>query len=1246
MPSPPARAARHPAQQSGVLAVLAAAADAVSGLVSDGVSGSLSRHSSEPELAAAAVPDSPAPAPPGAASADAPRLIPVSEAPLPHPDVARAVSEDHRALPPSPTKKHSASTAKPPYVRTLSPRALAKGDLSSDLAYLDAVEGAVLEEIQAVQKKLSESRQRILRTKNRRLLLRKPTRSDSLLAISDISTPDGASSPFQGVTAPLSGGAQEKPPRQRIISVSLNLPTKADRESVRQQLFDSGMPPKGMFSVHKGSDVPFVWVGSSDGLVDVDSAEFEEVYGEGLGRKWRSAGIRQPQNRKRRKSRFVSVPLPDTDKASMHNFRSFCDDTLWSLLHYDYAAVSNSDGEGLDACYNAYRMINQQFAETVSEIYEDGDLIWVHNYHLMLLPSMLRKRLWYAKIGFFLYTPFPSAELFRILPQRTAILEGILGADLVGFHTYDYSKQFVASCTRLLGLDGTPSSIEADPRAGRRCEVGIYPAGIDVKALKNHVASKAVKSRVAELRQVFSGFKLIVGVDRLDDSYAGVAHKLLAFEQMLTDNPNWLGRVIMVMVAMLPRQSRSPALYRAQQMQANEIAARINANFGTFSLSPVHYITSVLDPAELHALMCAGHVCVVSTVRDGMGLVPHEWTVCQRNGYKGPIILSEFAGSAHSFATALHVNPWNVNDVADKMNVALNMSEASRAMRNEVAYGFVTTHTANLWGFNFLEDLEQSEGAQAGAGLLLTPPLDVAAVVNAYVASSVSSTPSSMSTNAVLPVSSTFSPPRFSNGDIASPLHAWGSVAPGAAPPVVVQSSGMASNSPPRSNAGSSRMSPSLRGSEGVGVPASPAATTPFGKRSRRKKLFVIDYDGTMVPFQAISELGAPPQSVVDVICSLLDASSANCVLILSCRDRHLLMKWFGHLDVFLAAEDGAFFRSPGATEWTSLFRSAPGYEYGARPVCSSPELTTGSDLNGQSISHSDNEQYSILGNGTYSDGEVKDAGSKDGSAVLRATTDDGISPLKSSVDGRHPMTVNHHHFSLSSIGSQHSITDGTVNGDGNGVSLWKSQVIPVMHHFAERTPGVVLEEGDASLTWHFADTDTDFGIWQARDLQKHLESFLLQSLSIEVVSEEGRNRWIKVRPSGADKSVAVTKTLEDMKEFGGRSEFHCGPESRGLWSVDFILCIGDDRADEGMFDQLRDERSLAELGLAAISNRVFTCRVGTSATAASSCLESPQRVIELLEEIVTVGNRIADAESSVPPSPSPSAAATFVSQF
>lgn len=1042
------------------------------------------------------------------------------------------------------------------------PRSMQTGG-TEEINYLLSVEAAILQQMQELQSLLEDARR-----SGRRPTRRPKPSVDSLRSPAPNTPPE----------------ADPARPRTRVISVSLRLPSSADRASVRQQLFDLAVPPKGVLSLEAEADLPFVWVGlaNADEPARRDPARIAD--------RWAHPS---PPRAAAPDAKCVYVSL-NGDTELMESFLGFSENTLYRVLHYDYGAVADDGNAGKDKHWEAYKAVNQMFAQTVSEIYEDGDLIWVHNHHLMLLPSMIRERLWYAKIGFFLYTAFPSAELFRILPMRTQILNGVLGADLVGFYSYDYSKQFVSSCSSLLGLDTTPSSIDVDPRAGRKCSIGIYPAGIDVKALKAHVSSKLLKKRVAELREQFANFKLIVGVDRLDDCFAGIPLTLLAFEKLLQDNPEYIGKVVLVQVAMLPGEShRGYGTHRNLMTQINELAGGINAAYGSFTFSPVHYINAELNPSELHSLMCAGHVCIVGKVRDGMGLVPHEWTVCQHEGYKGPIVLSEFSGSARSFSTALHVNPWDVEEVAQKLKVALEMDEKARTVRNEAAYRFASEHSAALWGYNFLEDLEQVPGAQHSPGYQATRVLDLKSVIKAYKASSCMSTQSS-------PMASTLG--LSSLGDPAlsfssrSALTMSLSSIPAVGKPLSFgeRSSDGESGAPDMGSKKSSTAS--LAGST-----TASQSTPTMSKRTRsKKKLFVIDYEGTLSGFQPLAEVSSPPGSVRMVISNILSACSDNVVLILSGRDRRYLARWFGDLDVFLAAEDGCFLRQPGEEVWLNLCA-----ETGKRKAAS-----IGND------SYADLTQFreTSLLNPQLSapflfEGDNGTLKSQNGSAKKS-----GIGDRQNGAKDESILTSGHLKGSVSSVGSYETLDVDEV------VGKWKGNVKQVMEHFAERTPGVLLEEGDATLTWHYMDADRLFGHQQARALQEQLESFQVQSMNVSIVVEEGRNRWLKVYPIGVNKATAVSRTIGLVLETGGRVNIE--EDDGEIPRIDFILCIGDDKADECMFDLLSEE-NWVKLGINGISNRIFTCHVGSTATAAMTCLDSPAQVVSLLDELIKTAHRM-----------------------
>lgn len=273
---------------------------------------------------------------------------------------------------------------------------------------------------------------------------------------------------------------------------------------------------------------------------------------------------------------------------------SFKDSILWPLFHYHPGEITFDE-----AAWNAYTEANRLFAKAIAKEVQDGDLIWVHDYHLMLLPQMLREEIDSSKsnvkIGFFLHTPFPSSEIYRILPVRNEVLLGVLHCDLIGFHTYDYARHFLSSCARILGLTTTPNGVEFE---GKIITVGAFPIGIDPDKFTEGLQREKVKKRIATLEEKFKGVKLMVGVDRLD-YIKGVPQKLHALEVFLTDHPEWIGKVVLVQVAVPSRQDVEE--YQNLRAVVNELVGRINGKFGKLNIArtpPVHCADKLQAPSS------------------------------------------------------------------------------------------------------------------------------------------------------------------------------------------------------------------------------------------------------------------------------------------------------------------------------------------------------------------------------------------------------------------------------------------------------------------------------------------------------------------------------------------------------------------------------------------------------------------------------------------------------------------------
>ena len=477
--------------------------------------------------------------------------------------------------------------------------------------------------------------------------------------------------------------AEANPPGRspKLIVVSNRLPITLEKVGGK---WKSKVSSGGLVSALAGvqNNVPFVWVGWTG--AEVSSADQDSL------RDYLKLDNCFP------------VFLSAQDANSYYN--GFCNDVLWPLFHYVPLPIVSADGDRkFDYKYwHAYVKANHRFAEAVMHVFEPGDIVWVQDYHLMLLPSLLRKRLPDVTIGFFLHTPFPSSEVYRILPMRAKVLQGVLAADLIGFHTYDYARHFLSVCTRILGLEATPKGVTYKHHVA---SVGIFPIGIDPQAWINASQTAEVKERIADLEDRFRGKKVLLGVDRLD-YIKGVPHKLMAFEQLLAKYPEWKEKVVLVQIGVPSRTEVDE--YKKLISQTNELVGRINGKYGTVDNSPIVFINQSVNFHDLCALYTVADVAVVTSIRDGMNLVSHEYVVCQKDRH-GVLVLSEFAGSAQSLASAIRVNPWNIEQLANALHDALTVPDKERALKHWKMFHYVTKHTAGFWAQSYITELQQIE---------------------------------------------------------------------------------------------------------------------------------------------------------------------------------------------------------------------------------------------------------------------------------------------------------------------------------------------------------------------------------------------------------------------------------------------------------------------------------------------------------------------------------------------------------
>ena len=502
--------------------------------------------------------------------------------------------------------------------------------------------------------------------------------------------------------------------------------------------------------------------------------------------------------------------------------RAFYDElsngVIWPMFHYmpDRTPL-HSRG------WKTYQEVNERFAEAAAREYRDGDMIWVHDYQLLLVPGMLRRRLPHARIGFFLHIPFPSYEIFRMLPWRAEVLEEMLGADVVGFHTATYVFHFARAVRMVLNYEPGPESVTVGMR---EVQLRVSPMGIDTAEFERRAASPAVRAHTAALRESSGGRRLILGVDRLDYT-KGIPRRLLAFQRLLETSPDLRDTVRLVQLAVPSRSGVEH--YKAFRRQINEIVGRINGEFATPESVPIHYMYRSIDRDELVALYCAADVMAVTPLRDGMNLVAKEF-VASRIDEDGVLLLSELAGAAEELSEALLVNPFDIDSMADSMRAALLMSPADRRARMRTLRRRVSLRTVHHWAGAFVQELDALPDHQ---------PEAAHATVDAET------------------------------------------------------------------------LSERLR--------TSPAP------------VFVLDYDGTLVPIVSVPDAAHPDAELLTL---LRELGSAYSVHVVSGRSRGDLGTWFEGVPVTLWAEHGACVRKgPGAPPWESTAAIATGWMARVQPI-------------------------------------------------------------------------------------------------------------------------------------------------------------------------------------------------------------------------------------------------------------------------------------------------------------------------
>jgi trehalose 6-phosphate synthase/phosphatase len=459
----------------------------------------------------------------------------------------------------------------------------------------------------------------------------------------------------------------------KIIIVANRLPVKIQENNNEYNLIPSeGGLATGLGSVYKQGDN--VWIGWPGQVIAEDKQEqFEKQLFD-----------------------LSLIPVYLTGDDISEFYEGFSNDVLWPVFHYyasTYTIYKPSNWE-------YYLSVNHKFKEVVLANAEAGDTIWIHDYQLLLLASLIRNERPDVAIGFFLHIPFPSHEMFRLIPWRKELLEGMLGADLIGFHTFDDVRHFLSSVTRILPTTVSSNVVTSGERS---IVVESFPMGIDAEKYASLTQQPEVKAQVQEIKDIFKDTKLILSIDRLDYS-KGILQRLHAIELLLDENPEYIGKITFYMVV-VPSRDTVPQ-YMHLRDQIDKKVGNINGRYRTISWAPINYYYRSLPIETISALYSAANVCLINPMRDGMNLVSKEY-VASRTQNDGVLILSEMAGASHELIDALIVNPNNVIQVKDTIIEALNMPVNEQQQRMTQMRQLVSKFNVNHWVALIMERLNE-----------------------------------------------------------------------------------------------------------------------------------------------------------------------------------------------------------------------------------------------------------------------------------------------------------------------------------------------------------------------------------------------------------------------------------------------------------------------------------------------------------------------------------------------------------
>jgi len=472
----------------------------------------------------------------------------------------------------------------------------------------------------------------------------------------------------------------------KTIIVSNRLPVKLVKEKNKKTFKPSeGGLATGLGSIYKSGNN--LWIGWPGG--NIEESEKESVI------------------EKLREENMYPIFL--TRKEISEYYEGFSNETLWPNFHYfnQYTIYDNN-------LWKVYQSVNKKFCDQIIEFAEPDDTIWIHDYQLLILPELLREQLPDISIGFFLHIPFPSYESFRMLPWRKEILNGMLGADLIGFHTYDDMRHFLSSVNRLAGISNSHGKVEV---YNRKILVDAFPMGIDYEKYSKTAAEPDTLEREVRYRTSLGDQKLILCIDRLDYS-KGIPQRLKAFELLLTEYPQFRNKISILMVVVPSRDKVEQ--YRELKEEIDELVGRINGKYGRISWTPIHYFYRSMPLNALSAFYRMAQVALITPMRDGMNLVCKEY-IASKLDKKGVLILSEMAGSSKELSDAILINPNDIHQIVEAIRKALKMPEEEQKRKIQIMQESIKRYNIKHWVNLFMERLNQIKEEQKK---MFTKPMD------------------------------------------------------------------------------------------------------------------------------------------------------------------------------------------------------------------------------------------------------------------------------------------------------------------------------------------------------------------------------------------------------------------------------------------------------------------------------------------------------------------------------------------